>query len=92
MPAQTQKELEIARDWNGGDRKSIHEALAKEKEEYEFRPKAPNGSVLSTIAKAPKMKNGGHTKTSLLRFDRGHVENSRALHEGGKVRKATTGE
>jgi hypothetical protein len=83
---QTQKELEIARDWNGGGRQSIHLALTRVKEDYESRPKAPDGSVLGTVAEAPTLKNNGHTKSSLMRLDPANLENSRALHEGGRVR------
>ena len=42
---QTQKELEIARDWNGGDRKWIHADLAREKEKYLSRPTDDAGKV-----------------------------------------------
>ena len=84
--AKTQKELEIARDWNGGGRQSIHMALAKDKEDYESRPRAPDGSVLGTVVVAPALTNNGNTKSSLTRFDPAKVEGSSALHEGGRVR------
>ena len=84
---QTQKELEIARDWNGGGRKSIHADLARANDEYEQRPKGPDGGILGTVAVAPTLSKNGHTKTSLMRLDPAQMELSSSLHEGGKVRK-----
>jgi len=86
LTLQTQKELEIARDWNGGGRQSIHMALAKDKEDYESRPRGPDGSVLGTVVVAPALTNNGNTKSSLMRMDPSESGNACALHDGGRVR------
>jgi hypothetical protein len=83
---QTHTELQLALQLGGGARRSIHADLAKTQEEYKARPKASDGSVLGTVAEAPTLKNNGHTKSSLMRMDPANLENSKALHEGGRVR------
>jgi hypothetical protein len=83
---QTHTELQLALQLGGGARRSIHLALAKVQEEYKARPKAPDGSVLGTVAEAPTLKNNGHTKSSLMQMGPANLENSKALYEGGRVR------
>ena len=81
----TQKELEISRN---GDRKWVHADLTRAHDAYELRPKGPDGSMLGTVAVAPKLNNNGHTKASLMRIDPAQLDLSSALHEGGRVKIA----
>jgi hypothetical protein len=48
----TQKELETKRERDGGGRKEMHLDLTKAKEEFEFRPRDEQGSVLATSPKS----------------------------------------